>query len=243
MRKLLQETSKADEAARATCVEQLYRKMRSFTSGAGMAGILYVAKFGAAVEALLKEMLDKPKTVSPSTLRTVAQAVDFFVELCKPGHPLELADNPPVEILIVDDEVLSRRAIVYALEKAFLKASAVEDAQAALARTQSTKFDLVFIDVHLPGIHGFELCDKLRENGSNKTTPIIFVTGTTDFQVRAQSTLRGASDLIAKPFMFIELTVKALTFALRHRIELQKQARAAQQGRQQNAPQEFAVPL
>jgi CheY-like chemotaxis protein len=48
MRKLLQETSKADETARAACVEQLYRKMRSFTSGASMAGILYVAKFGAA---------------------------------------------------------------------------------------------------------------------------------------------------------------------------------------------------
>jgi hypothetical protein len=36
--------------------------------------------------------------------------------------------------------------------------------------------------------------------------------------------LRGASDVIAKPFMFIELTVKALTFALRHRIDTQKQA-------------------
>jgi CheY-like chemotaxis protein len=224
IRKLLQETSKADEAARANCVEQLYRKVRSFTSGAGMAGIYYLAKFGAAVEALLKEMLDKPKTVTPSTLRTVAQAVDFFGELCKPGHSPDLAENPPIDILIVDDEVLSRRAIVYALEKAFLKAVAVEDAEAALARTKNTKFDLVFLDVNMPGMHGFQLCDKLRETGANRTTPIIFVTGTTDFQVRAQSTLRGASDLIAKPFMFIELTVKALTFALRHRIEARKQA-------------------
>jgi len=53
------------------------------------------------------------------------------------------------------------------------------------------------------------------------------VTATADFQVRAQSMLCGASDLIAKPFMFIELTVKALTFALKHRIENQKQARRA----------------
>ena len=72
--------------------------------------------------------------------------------------------------------------------------------------------------------HGrVQLCDKLRQTGPNKTTPVIFVTATIDFQVRAQSTLRGASDLIAKPFMFIELTVKALTFALRHRILTQKQ--------------------
>ena len=51
-------------------------------------------------------------------------------------------------------------------------------------------------------------------------------TGWADFQVRAQSTLRRASDVIAKPFMFIELTVKALTFALRHRIDTQKQLAA-----------------
>ena len=243
IRRHLQETSKADEANRANCVEQLYRKVRSFTSSASMAGIAYVAKFGSAVEALLKEMLDKPKTVSPSTLRTVAQAVDFFGELCKSGHPSDLAENPPIEILIVDDEVLSRRAIVYALEKAFLKATAVEDAEAALARTQTTKFDLVFIDVNMPGMHGFQLCDKLREGGANRATPIIFVTGTTDFQVRAQSTLRGASDLIAKPFMFIELTVKALTFALRHRIETRKQTRASQQERTQSVSEELATPL
>jgi CheY-like chemotaxis protein len=174
-------------------------------------------------------MLDKPKTVSPSTLRTVAQAVDFFIELCKPGHPLELADNPPVEILIVDDEVLSRRAIVYALEKAFLKASAVEDAQAALARTQSTKFDLVFIDVHLPGIHGFELCDKLRENGPNKTTPNHFRHRHDRLPGAGAIHLARRQRPDCQAFMFIELTVKALTFALRHRIELQKQARAASQ--------------
>ena len=223
MRRLLQDLSRAAEDARAPVVELLYRKVRSFSSNAGMAGLPYLAKMGAATEALVKEMLDKPKTVSASTLRTTAQAIDFFVELSKPGLPLDLADNPPIDMLIVDDEMLSRRAIVYALEKASLKATAVEDAEAALAKVQTTKFDLVFLDVNMPGTDGFQLCDKLRQTGPNKTTPVIFVTATTDFQVRAQSTLRGASDLIAKPFMFIELTVKALTFALRHRILTQKQ--------------------
>jgi CheY-like chemotaxis protein len=123
----------------------------------------------------------------------------------------------------VDDEMLSRRAIVYALEKAFMKVTAVEDGEAAMAMARATKFDLAFLDVHMPTLDGFQLCDKLRAEGPNKSTPVIFVTSTADFQVRAQSTLRGASDVIAKPFMFIELSVKALTFALRHRIDAQKQ--------------------
>lgn len=227
MRKMLQEASKADETLRPPHIEQLYRKVRSFSANAGMAGLPYLAKIGSAVEVLVKEMVDKPKTVTASTLRTTAHAIDFFGELCKPGLPPDLADNPPIEILIVDDEVLSRRALIYALEKAFLKTVAVEDAEAALARMHTSKFDLVFLDVNMPGTDGFQLCDKLRESGPNKATPVIFVTATADFQVRAQSMLRGASDLIAKPFMFIELTVKALTFALKHRIENQKQARRA----------------
>ncbi len=222
MRRLLQETSKAQEAARAPQVETLFRKVRSFASSASMAGLPTLAKMGAAIEALVKEMIDKPKTITASTLRTTAHAIDFFAELSKPGLPGDLADNPPIDILIVDDDLLSRRAIVYALEKAFLKATAVEDGEAALAKAKSTRFDLIFLDVNMPGMNGFELCDKLRSETPNKSTPVVFVTGSADFQARAQSTLRGASDVIAKPFMFIELTVKALTFALRHRIVTQK---------------------
>ena len=240
MRKLLQETTKADETSRGAHAEQLYRKVRSFAANASMAGLPYLAKMGAALEALVKEMSDKPKNLTPSTLRTTAQAIDFFQEMIKPGLASDFADNPPIHILIVDDEMLSRRAIVYALEKAFLKATDVEDAEAALAKVQATKFDLIFLDVNLPGIDGFHLCDNLRQNGPNKTTPIIFVTGTVDFKVRAQSTLRGASDLIAKPFMFIELTVKSLTFALRHRIESQKQSRVALANRVASTPPEKA---
>ena len=223
MRKLLQETSKAPEAARGPHLEALYRKVRSFTSNAGVAGVASLAKMGAATEALVKELVDKPKSVTPSTLRTTAQAIDFFLELSKSTVRSDLLDNPPTHILIVDDETLSRRAIVYALEKAFMKATAVEDGEAALAQTRATQFDLIFLDVNMPGMDGFQLCDRLRSNGPNKTTPVVFVTGSTDFQVRAQSTLRGACDVIAKPFMFIELTVKALTFAVRHRIERDKQ--------------------
>ena len=222
MRKALQEISKAQESERTPPLEALYRKIRAFAANAGVAGAPAIAKMGAATEALIKELLEKPKSITPSTLRTTAHALDFFAELARPGLPADFSDNPPIEILIVDDEMLSRRAIVYALEKAFMKVTAVEDGESAMAKARATKFDLAFLDVHMPVLDGFQLCDKLRSEGPNKTTPVIFVTSTADFQVRAQSTLRGASDVIAKPFMFIELSVKALTFALRHRIETQK---------------------
>jgi DNA-binding response OmpR family regulator len=50
-----------------------------------------------------------------------------------------------------------------------------------------------------------------------KNTPVVFVTGLTDFESRANSTMSGGNDFIAKPFLFIELAVKALLYILRGR--------------------------
>jgi len=77
------------------------------------------------------------------------------------------------------------------------------------------QFDLVFLDAEMPEMNGFELCAELRKTATNKATPVIFVTSLTNFEVRAQSSLAGANDLIAKPFLMMELAVKALTYLLR----------------------------
>ena len=69
---------------------------------------------------------------------------------------------------------------------------------------------------------GFDLCAKIRALPNNKNTPVIFVTSLADFKSRARSSLSGGADLIAKPFMFIELSVKALTYALRGQLMRQK---------------------
>jgi DNA-binding response OmpR family regulator len=54
----------------------------------------------------------------------------------------------------------------------------------------------------------------------HKKTPVIFVTGLNAFENRAHSMMSGGNDLIAKPFLFIELAVKALVFMLRERLML-----------------------
>jgi DNA-binding response OmpR family regulator len=67
----------------------------------------------------------------------------------------------------------------------------------------------------MPGLNGFELCAELRKLPTNKSTPVIFVTSLTKFEIRAQSSLSGGNDLIAKPFLMMELAVKALTYLLK----------------------------
>jgi len=223
MRANLQALIKADnEMARLKQVQELYRRVHAMTGNAGVAGMMLIAQMSDAAEALLKELYEKPKNINPSTLRTVAASVDFLGVLFDRGTLPDRQEVPPTNILVVDDEAISRRAITYALEKAKLKSVSVEDPLVAYQMLTENKFDLIFLDVDMPNMTGFELCSRLRAHPKNKTTPVVFVTSLNDFESRANSTMSGGNDFIAKPFLFIELAVKALLHVLKAKIAEQK---------------------
>src|SRR6059058_4874779 len=115
-------------------------------------------------------------------------------------------------ILVVDDEVISRETICSALGRAGLHAKSLDDPLAAQRLLEGEHFDLIFLDVEMPGQTGLELCVKIRGMEPNRTTPIVFFTSHSDFGSRAQSTLSGGNDFIAKPFLLVELAVKTLTW-------------------------------
>src|SRR5207244_617685 len=93
------------------------------------------------------------------------------------------------------------------------------DAQAALALASRLRYDVIFLDIEMPGMDGFELCSKIHETDPNRNTPVVFVTSHTDFNTRAKSSLVGGNDFIGKPFLIFEVTVKALTLLLRTRLQ------------------------
>ncbi len=219
LRTLLQALIKSDsEAARLKQLHELYRRIHGLTGNAGVAGVPHISRMSDALEALLKELCEKPKNITASTLRTVALAIDFLGVLFDRGIPLNKLETPPPNILVVDDEAISRRAVTYALEKAKLKSVSVEDPAVAYDMLAENRFDLVFLDIDMPGMSGFELCTKLRQLPAHKKTPVVFVTSLNDFESRANSTMSGGNDFIGKPFLFIELAVKALVNVMRGRL-------------------------
>jgi DNA-binding response OmpR family regulator len=218
LRFFLQGTIKAEnDVVRLKNLKELYSRVHALTGSAAVVGLSLIAHLSDALEGLLKELLEKPRNISPSTLRTAASAIDFIGILFEHGIDLDKQEIPSVDILVVDDEAISRRALAHALERAKLKCLTVEDPRAALDLLSQNKFDLIFLDVDMPGMNGFELCTKLRTMPAHKKTPVVFVTGFTDFENRANSTMSGGNDFIAKPFLFIELAVKALLYILRGR--------------------------
>ena len=216
LRSVVQSLVKAgDEITRLKQVYELYRQVHALNGNASVAGFVLISHLASALEAMLKEIYEKPKNINASTLRTAANAVDFLGLLFERGTPAGQQEIPASNILVVDDEVISRRAITYALDKAKLKSTALDDPFKALELLTANQFDLVFLDVDMPGMTGFELCTKIRALPQHKKTPVVFVTSLTDFDSRTSSTMAGGNDFIGKPFLFIELTVKSLIHVLR----------------------------
>jgi DNA-binding response OmpR family regulator len=198
---------------------EMHRQARLLAGTAGIGGFRKIARLACALEALLLQLHGKPTNITPSVTRTIAHAVDSLAAL------LDHATNPESEasaspaILVVDDEIISREAICSAIEKANFRPVSVDDPMVAGPLLEQTHFDLIFLDVEMPGQSGLDLCASIRKMATNRATPVVFVTAHSDFATWAQSSLSGGNDFIAKPFLSVELAVKALTWLFKEKLE------------------------
>ncbi len=215
LRKIDRETS---APARQKMLASLRAEMLALKEAAGFPAALPVWQAASAMEGLLNQLTDKMGNVTPSALRTVAGGVDLLDQLCVPGLPAQDLAERPLKFLVVDDDLISRMALSNSLKKAFGQPDLAAEVETALRQTNEQAYDVIFLDVQMPGMDGFELCTKIRGANLNRTTPVVFVTGQSDFNARIQSTLSGGNELMGKPFLTFEIAVKAFTLALRGRL-------------------------
>jgi CheY-like chemotaxis protein len=209
----------SNQETRQTLLVDGFLRINSLISELGPEVVHPAYQMSAALEGLFRKMLQDSKYVTPSALDTVTTAVALLTDLCVPGLKPDLAINPPIHMLVVDDDLVARRALVGALQTAFTKPESAENGEAALVLAVGKPFDVIFLDVVMPGMDGFEVCAKIRGTVPNRATPVVFVTGQSDFDARAEMSRNGGDDLMGKPFLTSEITVKALTFALRGRLQ------------------------
>jgi CheY-like chemotaxis protein len=206
-------------AATQKNLSELLREIHSLKVKGSLPELLPVWQVCAAVEGLLNQLIDRPANVNPSTLHTVAGAIELLEVLAVPGVKPELATEPPARILAVDDDAICRHAVSFALKKALNAPELASNGEAALALAEKQLYDVILLDVEMPGMDGFELCSRIRKTEANRDTPVVFVTRHSDYEARSKSSLAGGNDLIGKPFLIFEITVKALTLLLRGRLK------------------------
>ncbi|HSU55782.1 MAG TPA: response regulator [Candidatus Dormibacteraeota bacterium] len=219
-------SSDPTEGMRQHTLAELCAEMRLLRVISDAPGLQPISQLAKGLEGLLKQISEKPSYATPSTLRTSAGAIVLLETLCESGLRADLASNPPPLFLAVDDDPISRMAVSCALKKVFTPPALAENGSAALALAEQTTYDVVFLDVEMPGMDGFEVCAKLHQTSANCHTPVVFVTSHKDFDSRQKSSAVGGHDLIGKPFLPFEITLKALTLLLRRRLEADREARS-----------------
>ena len=208
-------TQSPDEVTRQGLLVDGFLRLNSLVANTGGEMNHPAYQMVVALEGLFRKLLDSAKNSSASTLATIASAVDLLPDLCSSG--LMSANQPPVALLVVDDDLVARRVLVGALQTTFPRPESVESGEAALALAAEKTYDVIFLDVIMPGMDGFETCLKIRGTIPNRVTPVIFVTSQNDAHAHEQMVRNGGNDILGKPFLTSEITVKALTFALRGR--------------------------
>lgn len=112
------------------------------------------------------------------------------------------------KILIVEDEKEIAELIAYSLKKEKYDVSIVLDGETALKRLRENVYDLVILDLMLPGIDGFEICKIIRNNSNMQKTGIIIVTAKGEEFDKVRGLEMGADDYITKPFSPRELVAR-----------------------------------
>src|SRR6266567_2321920 len=119
-----------------------------------------------------------------------------------------------MRILIVEDEAAVARQIASALTEAGHDPKAVHDGEAALDEVRKTPFDLIVLDIRLPGIDGFQVLQRLRTQHLASRVLLLTARGTVDDRVTGLQL--GADDYLAKPFAMQELLARVRALGRRY---------------------------
>ena len=127
-----------------------------------------------------------------------------------------MSAGPARRVLVVEDELAIRELLRLHLELAGFVLEEAGDGRHALDAARAREFDLILLDVMLPGLDGISVCQAIRKSGPNTRTPILMVTardGEADTVVGLES---GADDYVTKPFGVRELMARVNALLRRH---------------------------
>ncbi|AXL49547.1 DNA-binding response regulator [Paraburkholderia caffeinilytica] len=117
-----------------------------------------------------------------------------------------------MRILVIEDELKTAAYLKKGLEESGYAVDVANDGPQGLILAQEEEYDVIVLDVMLPGMDGWTIVKTLR---STRTTPVLFLTARDDVDDRVRGLELGADDYLVKPFAFVELLARVRTLARR----------------------------
>ena len=109
------------------------------------------------------------------------------------------------KVLVVDDEKLIVKGIKFSLEQDGMEVDTAYDGNEALDKARNNDYDIILLDVMLPGLDGFQVCQMIREESD---VPIIMLTAKGDDMDKILGLEYGADDYVTKPFNILEVKAR-----------------------------------
>src|SRR5277367_2025791 len=124
---------------------------------------------------------------------------------------------PPLKVLVVEDEPHIRELVCLHLGHEGYACDGVGDGHEALRRAEDERFDLMVLDVMIPGIDGLSVCRAVRNGRTNHDVPILMLTARREESEKVLGLESGADDYLTKPFGVRELVARARALLRRPR--------------------------
>lgn len=126
-------------------------------------------------------------------------------------EPACMDKNLSSSVLIVDDNPKNLQVLASILRTCKYKVAMVKDGIKAIKFIKSRKPDLILLDIMMPDIDGFEVCEKLKQDDSTKDIPVIFISALAEIEDKVKGFEAGGVDYITKPFQQQEVIARVQT--------------------------------
>src|SRR3954451_13007795 len=134
----------------------------------------------------------------------------------------------PASILIVDDTPANLQVLAGMLKDRGYKVRPVPSGKLALAAAQRDPPDLILLDINMPEMNGYQVCEHLKADGLLKGIPIIFISALTEHLDKVKAFATGGVDYITKPFQMEELQARVETHLKLRRLQIELEQTNAQ---------------
>jgi putative two-component system response regulator len=164
---------------------------------------LFMGLIGFPKDALTQsELLNLARETLSQAKARGGNGIYFFESRCpvvsQEASTILLVDDDPFNLLLLETHLNS-------LPYQILKANSGEE---ALALVQKQEIDLIFLDVMMPGLNGYEVCSRLKTQENTRLIPVVLITALDDLDSRVKGMESGADDFISKPVNHIEILAR-----------------------------------
>lgn len=134
----------------------------------------------------------------------IIQAISIYQALAKALASMGI-NFENLKIMVIDDSKTIRRTAETLLEKAGCKVVTATDGFDALAKIADTRPDLIFVDIMMPRLDGYQTCALIKNNSEFKKTPVIMLSSKDGLFDKAKGRIVGSDQYLTKPFSKNEL--------------------------------------